>query len=467
LKSPNGARLTSTSHLQKKPKRRIKINESKRRRLVGHDGAGRLVDEGRARAVTREAVLVFPAAILASRGRACPTRSRRLRHIQSQGRARNIRWLGRLHEGCGLAAARSRQTALFGVPYAFHRAIHSGSHKVGRKSPAPLLRALPSIFGRYGDGRIRRAFIGGPADVEPPDAAAEVSRTLRLKLTGRVLPQSNVQIWRTVTLLVLHGFNTDRRDSISVGKTERLLLRAFEMAGYDTRRIESFAFQSAPCFRARNTRRPCGPCAFGGLYLFARRSPFSPPDPRARARRYRPLLRDNEQLKQEVRLGEICHVNLVGNVQISAQALQTLCGADIPICYFSQGGWFYGIATGINSKNVFLRRTQFRFADLERFALLLTRQLVAGKIRNQRTMLHRNHLEPKPPSLLGLRQMAEQSDRAESLEELLGIEGNPERHNGLEAGKIEITGRKTLPDGAELRDPVPTRPSRRPRDMAG
>lgn len=123
-------------------------------------------------------------------------------------------------------------------------------------------------------------------------------------------------------------------------------------------------------------------------------------------------VKDKEQLKQEVRIGDICQVNLLGNVQVSTQAVQTLCEAEVPICYFSQGGWFYGITTGINSKNVFLRRTQFRLADQEWFARSLARRLVAGKIRNQRTMLQRNHIEPRSESLLGLKQMAEQAERA-------------------------------------------------------
>jgi CRISPR-associated protein Cas1 len=76
-------------------------------------------------------------------------------------------------------------------------------------------------------------------------------------------------------------------------------------------------------------------------------------------------VKDKEQVKQEVRIGEICQVNLMGNVQISTQAVQTLCDLEVPICYFSQGGWFYGITTGLNVRNIFLRRTQFRLADQE------------------------------------------------------------------------------------------------------
>jgi CRISPR-associated protein Cas1 len=138
-------------------------------------------------------------------------------------------------------------------------------------------------------------------------------------------------------------------------------------------------------------------------------------------------VREKDALKQEVRMGEICQVNLMGNVQISTQAVQALCEAQTPICYFSQGGWFYGITTGLNQKNIFLRRSQFKLADQEWFALALARRLVVGKIRNQRTLLQRNHVEPKEETLLGLKQMAERAERARQMDELLGIEGNAAR----------------------------------------
>ncbi len=105
-------------------------------------------------------------------------------------------------------------------------------------------------------------------------------------------------------------------------------------------------------------------------------------------------VKDKDKLLQEVRIGEICQVSLMGNVQITTQAVQALCEAEVPICYFSMGGWFYGITMGLNTKNVFLRRNQFRLAEQEYFARAMARQLVAGKIRNQRTLLQRNHMEP-------------------------------------------------------------------------
>jgi CRISP-associated protein Cas1 len=152
-------------------------------------------------------------------------------------------------------------------------------------------------------------------------------------------------------------------------------------------------------------------------------------------------VKDKDSLVQEVRMNEICQVNLMGNIQITTQATQALCEAGVPVCYFSMGGWFYGISTGMNTKNIFLRRTQFRLADSEGFCVQLAKRLVAGKVRNHRVMLQRNHIEPNPVVLTALKQMAEAAESAESLGTLLGIEGNAARlYFGEFAGMIKSDG---------------------------
>lgn len=138
-------------------------------------------------------------------------------------------------------------------------------------------------------------------------------------------------------------------------------------------------------------------------------------------------VKDGDTLKQEVRLGEVSQINLFGNVQLSTQAVQSFCAAEVPVCYFSQGGWFYGITNGLNSKNVFLRHRQFASAGHESTALSIARKLVAGKIRNQRTLLQRNHLEPPETALRQLKVLAEKSETARETDTLLGIEGSAAR----------------------------------------
>jgi CRISPR-associated protein Cas1 len=120
-------------------------------------------------------------------------------------------------------------------------------------------------------------------------------------------------------------------------------------------------------------------------------------------------------------------VNLFGNIQLTTQAIQELCQCEVPIAYFSQGGWFYGVTHGLGVKNIYLRREQFRWADVPSFCLRLARALVAGKIRNQRTMLQRNHVEPPRLALNHMRCMQQDAEHATSLDSLLGIEGNAAR----------------------------------------
>ena len=134
-------------------------------------------------------------------------------------------------------------------------------------------------------------------------------------------------------------------------------------------------------------------------------------------------IKDQEKQVDEVRLMDVHHVALFGNIQLTTQAIQALCDAEIPITYFSGGGWFYGITRGHGLKNVFLRIEQFRKTQDTSFAIQIARQIVSGKIRNHRTLLMRNHSESPTAVTNRLRGAASDALAAGSLEELLGIEG--------------------------------------------
>ena len=164
------------------------------------------------------------------------------------------------------------------------------------------------------------------------------------------------------------------------------------------------------------------------------------------------------QVLQKVRLMEISHLALFGNVQVTAQAVQELCDRDIPICYFSYGGWFRGITNGMGHKNVELRCRQYLGAMTPESALSISRRMVFGKIKNSRTMLRRNHREPPPSILPELNRLADRALTAPSLEILLGIEGAAARtyfseFRGMiknESLEFDFRGRNRRPP----RDPV-------------
>jgi CRISPR-associated protein Cas1 len=138
-------------------------------------------------------------------------------------------------------------------------------------------------------------------------------------------------------------------------------------------------------------------------------------------------IRDTKRLVQEARIREVSQVNVFGSVQVSAAVVQALCWEEKPIAHFSYGGWFYGLTQGLALKNVFLRREQFRRAESESFCLRLAGDMVATKIRNQRTLLQRNHVEPPAAALEQMKRLAARASSAGRLDELLGIEGTAAR----------------------------------------
>jgi CRISPR-associated protein Cas1 len=135
----------------------------------------------------------------------------------------------------------------------------------------------------------------------------------------------------------------------------------------------------------------------------------------------------DRKLVQEGRLIDISQVNVFGNVSISAPAIQALCEAEKPIAYFSRGGWFYGMTQGVGLRNAYLRAEQFRRADSPVFCRAFAARTVAGKIRNQRVMLQRNHVEPPRLVLDRMKALARQAEETASIEQLLGVEGTAAR----------------------------------------
>jgi CRISP-associated protein Cas1 len=123
-----------------------------------------------------------------------------------------------------------------------------------------------------------------------------------------------------------------------------------------------------------------------------------------------------------VRLLDISQVVLLGRVQITTQAVQSLCEREIPITYLSTGGWFYGMTTGLAHKNVEVRIAQHRAAD-SAVGLAVARSIVSGKVQNQRTLLRRNLTEPDRRLLGRLAVHARQARHVGDAASLLGVEG--------------------------------------------
>jgi CRISP-associated protein Cas1 len=126
-----------------------------------------------------------------------------------------------------------------------------------------------------------------------------------------------------------------------------------------------------------------------------------------------------------VRTIDVSQLCIYGNVQVSSQLLRELFAREIPVCWFSYGGWFSGLGEGLPGRNVELRRRQTIVAA--QGGLDIARRIVNGKILNSRTLLRRNTRDRSDLLLDQLKRLADQALAVTSVASLLGIEGTAAR----------------------------------------
>ena len=132
-------------------------------------------------------------------------------------------------------------------------------------------------------------------------------------------------------------------------------------------------------------------------------------------------IRLDGELQTSYRLIDVSQLCIFGNVTVSSQALRELMSRELPVLWFTYGGWFAGMAAGLPGKNVDLRIAQFGASDRDRLAIAC--RMISGKIRNSRTLLRRNSRTEAERIESQLKELASQAIQASSPGQLLGIEG--------------------------------------------
>jgi len=151
---------------------------------------------------------------------------------------------------------------------------------------------------------------------------------------------------------------------------------------------------------------------------------------------------------------------LLGRVSLSPGALAFILQEGIDTVFLSFYGRYRGRLISEFGKNIDLRRKQYRLFDEAAFRLALAKTYVQGKIGNCRLFLRRQNQSLQHEALTGaihqLRRFGGQTEGAESVEALMGLEGVSAgayfgcfRHL-LRVEDITFTGRNRRPP----RDPV-------------
>lgn len=166
------------------------------------------------------------------------------------------------------------------------------------------------------------------------------------------------------------------------------------------------------------------------------------------------VVKDREALGS-YRLIDVAQVCLYGNVTVTAQVMRELFARETPVCWFTYGGWFSGMAEGLPSKHVELRRAQYT-TPADRLRTVAAR-MIAGKIRNSRTLLRRNTRDADDRTIDQLADLATSAATAAGYPTLLGLEGTAARlyfarfttmlnsTTGLDTAAFDTNGRARRP----------------------
>ena len=89
-------------------------------------------------------------------------------------------------------------------------------------------------------------------------------------------------------------------------------------------------------------------------------------------------------------LHEVGHVALFGRVHVTEPCMQHLLRTGTPVSHHTSTGRLLGTTSPLMTRNIALRRAQYRAADDAAACTEISRALVVAKIRNQRTVLKRH-----------------------------------------------------------------------------
>jgi len=270
-------------------------------------------------------------------------------------------------------------------------------------------------------------------------------------LPERAWEPERVQVCVQALLLREHGYRCERgmlwfaetRQRVAVDLDDALVNRTLELLA-DLRQIASSSDPPPPLVDSPK----CPRCSLVGICLpdevntLAERSVAPPrqlvpredtPKPLYVTEQGAVITKDKGRINvtkhgerlASVRVLDVSQVCIYGNAQVSSQILREFFAREIPVCWFTFGGWFSGMAVGLPGRNVELRRRQTIVAA--QGGLEIARRVVNGKILNSRTLLRRNSRERSDALLVQLKRLADQALEVTSTGSLLGIEGTAAR----------------------------------------
>ena len=173
-----------------------------------------------------------------------------------------------------------------------------------------------------------------------------------------------------------------------------------------------------------------------------------------RRRSNRIVLKKDGKVVEEIPILNLKRILIFGNNQLTTELLRYLAGKGIEVAFLSTSGRFKFRIVPETSKNIYLRMAQHdRYRDTA-YRVRMSKSIVEGKLKNQRSVLMRCQRNQPGIDLQvavgALRKCIEQVPEKSSIEEIMGVEGIGSRayfeaYGRLLLGGFELSRREYYP----------------------
>ncbi len=116
-----------------------------------------------------------------------------------------------------------------------------------------------------------------------------------------------------------------------------------------------------------------------------------------------------------------------GTIEVTAQTIFQIMYRNIDLVYLTKNGRFKCRLSNLNEKSVLSRIAQYQRSQDNEFKLKMARKIVVGKLSNYRNWImykNRHGVIEANNEVFAINQTINLGEKAESIDELMGIEGN-------------------------------------------
>ncbi|MDY5497365.1 MAG: CRISPR-associated endonuclease Cas1 [Anaerobutyricum sp.] len=132
-------------------------------------------------------------------------------------------------------------------------------------------------------------------------------------------------------------------------------------------------------------------------------------------------------------------IEVFGKVQLTTQCIQECMKRGINIIFYSTYGAYFGRLQSSNHVNVARQKQQMTVCQNEELKLDFSKKIINAKIKNQLVILQRyskNTRDDVQQQINGIKQMRRKIDDAETINQLIGYEGQAAKHYFAALGKL-------------------------------